>query len=120
MANQDLARRWLRENGYGDIADVVDAVLSKWKAEGKRTRRNWWEALAGGKNGQPRTIAGKAFPVLKAAQIHQGLPITPNAISRSTEKSPPPPPRITKRWAKRRKNSPSSTARITGSISRSA
>jgi hypothetical protein len=120
MADQDLARAWLRENGYADIADLIDALLAKWKAEGKRTRRNWWETLAGGKNGQPRTIGGKAFPVLKAAQIHQGVPITPNAVCRSTEKSPPPPPRLTKRWPKRRKKSPNSTARMTGSIRRSA
>ena len=59
MAEQDLARRWLRENGYEEIADLIDDFISEWKATGKRTRRNWWEILAGGSQGNPRTIYGK-------------------------------------------------------------
>ncbi|MGH7779973.1 MAG: hypothetical protein ACREQR_09110 [Candidatus Binataceae bacterium] len=68
------------------------------------TRRNWWDILAGGKLGKPSTVGGRLFPVLKAAQIRQGMPITPNAVSRADEDSPPPAQRVTKRWPKRRKN----------------
>ena len=75
MAEQDPARQWLRENGYEDIAGLIDAFIAEWKAAGKRTRRNWWEMLAGGSQGKPRTINGKNLPVLKAAQLRQGLPV---------------------------------------------
>jgi hypothetical protein len=111
MAEQELARRWLRENGYEDIADSIDAFLAEWKATGKRTRRNWWEILAGDSQGSPRTIYGMKFPVLKAAQLRQGLPITPNAISRPGEKAPPPAPQASGRWPKRRRKSARQTVK---------
>jgi hypothetical protein len=111
MAEQDLARQWLRENGYEEIADLIDNFILEWKAAGKRTRRNWWEMLAGGSQGNPRTINGKEFPVLRAAQIRQGLPVTPNAIWRSEENAPPPAPRVTGRWPKRRRKSARQTVK---------
>jgi hypothetical protein len=114
MAEQDLARQWLRENGYADIADLVETFIAKWKAAGKKTRRNWWEILAGGNFGKPRTVDGQPFPVLKAAQIRQGLPVTANAISRSEEKSLPPGQRVTKRWLKRRKKVSSRASKARG------
>ena len=127
MAEQDLARAWLRENGYDDVADLIDAFIAEWKTAGKHTRRNWWDILAGNRIGKSRTIEGKSFPVLKAAQIRQGLSVTSNAISRPGEKSLPPPPRMTKRWPKRRKklsrkvqSRPTSAARMTGGLPRSA
>jgi hypothetical protein len=72
---------WLRDNGYDEIGELIDGFIGEWKTAGKRTRRNWWEILAGNKLGSPRTIEGKEFPVLKAAQMRQGLPVTANAIS---------------------------------------
>ncbi len=111
MAEQDLARLWLRENGYGDIADLIESFIAEWKATGKHTRRNWWEILAGDSQGNPRTINGKHFPVLKTVQIRQGLPVTPNAIWRREEKAPPPPPRVTGRWPKRRRKSARQTVK---------
>ncbi len=110
MAEQDAARQWLRENGYEDIADSIDAFIAEWKATGKRTRRNWWETLAGDSQGNPRTIYGKEFPVLKVARLRQGLPVTPNAISRPGEKTPPPPAQASGRWPKKRRKS----VRLTG------
>lgn len=101
MAEQDPARQWLRENGYEDVADLIDAFIAEWKATGKRTRRNWWEVLAGDSQGNFRTIYGKNFPVLKAAQLRQSLPVTQNAISRPGEKVPPPPVQASGRWPKR-------------------
>ena len=98
----DDARVWLRANGYGDIADQIDSVMSRWKAEGKRTRRNWWEILAGHVDGQPRIAGGITFPVLRAARIRQGLPEVPSAVSRNPNEQPPP-VRVSPRWPKKRR-----------------
>ena len=76
-------RVWLKQNGYEDILEMIDEAIKTWKLEGIRTRRNWWEILAGDRNGYPRKINGKEFPVLKAAQIRQGKPVTANAICRN-------------------------------------
>lgn len=93
-----LARQWLYENGYKDIAAMIDAITEEWKAQGKQTRRNWWEILAGGANGKPRIVANREFPVLRAAQRRQGLPVTKNAIARNRREKAPP-VRVTARWA---------------------
>ncbi len=90
-------RAWLRENHYGDIADVIDELMLEWKRQGKKTRRNWWGVLAGGVNGKPRKVNGVTFPVLKAAQIRQGLPVTANALCRNKHEKPPEIAR-TNRW----------------------
>lgn len=93
-----LARQWLIENGYKDVAAMIDEVTEEWKAQGKQTRRNWWEILAGGTNGKPRIVANREFPVLRAAQRRQGLPVTKNAIARNRREKAPP-VRVTARWA---------------------
>ena len=85
MSDTEQARVWLRENGYADIADLIDEIISEWEKTGNRTRRNWWDILSGDKHGRPRFVAGRRFPVLRAAQIRQGKPISKNAISRSGE-----------------------------------
>jgi len=106
MAESDLTRPWLRENGYDDVADMIDKVMHEWLKEGKRTRRNWWEILAGDAKGRPRKVAGREFPILMAAQKRQGLTITPNAICRRQEENPPP-VRETGRWPAKRSPAPS-------------
>lgn len=58
----DDARVWLRANGYTVIADQIDAVMLKWKADDKATRRNWWQILAGWEDGRPRIAGGVTFP----------------------------------------------------------
>ncbi len=83
-------RQWLRENNYDDVADMIDEVMNEWKVAGKKTRRNWWDILAGRKNGTPCERSGRTFPVLRAAQIRQGKPITESAIYRNPEEIPPP------------------------------
>lgn len=93
-----IARDWLRENNYEDVADLIDEVLAEWKEGGSGERRDWWHLLAGDRNGKPRFVAGREFPVLWAAQRRQGRKvITPNALKRS-KKEKPPPVRITSRW----------------------
>jgi hypothetical protein len=95
------ARVWLRQNGYTDIADRIDAAMQGWEAEGKSTRRNWWDTLSGGTDGRPYTVEGREFPVLVAAQRRQGKPVTSNAIQRNGRETPPP-VRETGRWPARR------------------
>lgn len=56
------ARQWLLENGYPDVVELIDQVTKEWKARGVRTRRNWWETLAGGKDGRPRVVRGVMTP----------------------------------------------------------
>ena len=84
-AHRMQAREWLLENGYQDVARVIDDLVRKWKQEGKQTRRNWWEVLAGDKQGNPRVVDGRSFPVLRAAQIRQGVPVSEAALCRNPE-----------------------------------
>jgi len=63
--------------------------MDGWQTKGTKTRRSWWDILAGGKNGKPRTIEGVTLPVLKAAQIRMGVPITKNAICRNEAEKVP-------------------------------
>ncbi len=91
-------RIWLRENNYADIADLIDGLIDEWSSQGKKTRRNWWEVLAGDKKGRSRIICGRVFPVLKAARIRQGLPDVSNSICRN-ENEEIPNIRETNRWS---------------------
>lgn len=83
-------RKWLVQNNYEDVAALIDTVMDGWKIKGTKTRRNWWDVLAGGKNGENRTIEGVTFPVLKAAQVRKGIPVTDNAICRNEVEEIPP------------------------------
>jgi hypothetical protein len=98
-------RDWLRQNGYEDVRELIDEVIAELAAKGSKERRNWWDVLAGGKDGAPIVVAGREFPVLRAAQIRQGKPVTPNAIYRNENEQPLDVVR-TGRWPKklRRKN----------------
>jgi hypothetical protein len=94
---------WLRANGYADIADQIDKLMLRWKEEGKATRRNWWEILAGHKDDSPRIAGGITFPVLRAARIRQSLPPdVPGVICRNPHEQPPL-VRVTPRWRRKRK-----------------
>jgi hypothetical protein len=92
------ARKWLRENGYEDVAALIDEVMNEWAASGARTRRDWWVTLAGGVDGKPATVNGREFPVLACAQRRQSKPVTKNAIRRNARETPPP-IRDTGRWS---------------------
>ena len=100
MSSDTKARSWLRTNGYDDIADQIDAILEEWRVAGKKTRRNWWDITAGDKNGNARRVASRQFPVLRAAQLRQGRPVTKNAILRSRREKAPP-VLVTGRWGSR-------------------
>jgi hypothetical protein len=96
----DDVRVWLRANGYAEIADDIDAVMSQWRLGGKATRRNWWEILAGKADGSPRKVAGREWPVLAAFRARQGLDPMPHALSRTVGEEAPP-PRVTNRWQRK-------------------
>lgn len=91
------ARVWLRENGYEDVAKMIDNVMLAWDEAGTGNRKNWWDVLAGRAAGRPRVIGGVEFPVLASAQRRQNRPVTANAIQRSKRENPPP-VRESPRW----------------------
>lgn len=95
-------RDWLQQNGYEDVVELIDEVMAELAARGSKERRNWWDVLAGGRNGKPNVVAGREFPVLRAAQIRQGKPVTPNAICRNQAEQPPDVVR-TGRWPKKQR-----------------
>jgi hypothetical protein len=82
-------RQWLEANNYNDVAELIDDVRAMWARQGKKTRRNWWEVLAGDKNGKGKIIEGKEFPVLTAARIRQGLPKTRGSLCRNEAETIP-------------------------------
>jgi len=82
-------RDWLRASGYEDVVELIDQAMAKMAARGSKQRRNWWDILSGGKGGKACVREGIEFPVLQIAQLRQGKPITPNAISRNSNELPP-------------------------------
>jgi DNA adenine methylase len=101
-SSNESARAWLARNGYEDYADLIDEVMSEWKARGSKERRDWWLIMSGGANGKPRVISGRTFPVLAAFQERQGKPVTANAERRNENEVTP---KIQKqaRWTRRKK-----------------
>jgi hypothetical protein len=97
---------WFRTNRYEDVVALIEQAEAKMAARASKQRRNWWEVLAGGVNGKPSVREGIEFPVLRAAQIHQGKEITPNAICRNPNEQPPSAWR-TGRWPQRKRKTKS-------------
>jgi len=83
------ARDWLLANGYTDIVTKIDRVQQRWDAKRKGTRRNWWDVLAGGRDGAPKRIEGIIFPVLRAARERKDWPVTENSICRGPSETAP-------------------------------
>ena len=109
-------RRWLRANGYSDIADTIDDILAEFKAKDSKERRNWADVLCG-IEGRPVTIADRTFPILASAQVSRGLPVSSNAIQRN-EREEFPVARKTGRWSKQSKLAMVSTKRVARKSSR--
>jgi hypothetical protein len=94
-------RTWCVENSYPNCVALMDKADALIAAKGRKSRRNWWDTLAGGVDGKPSVREGIEFPVLRAAQIRQGKPITANALCHN-ENEQVPPVLVTKRWPRRR------------------
>lgn len=71
MKREADVRSWLLAHGHDDVVATIDAATRRWAREGRKTRRNWWDVLAGDKNGNPRRVLGIAFPVLESARRRQ-------------------------------------------------
>ncbi len=82
-------RKWLSDNGYKDVVNLIDEAMVKMAARGSKQRRNWWDILSGGAEGKPCLCEGVEFPVLRVAQKRQGKQITKNAVSRKSREQPP-------------------------------
>ena len=89
MQSQETVREWLRANGYEETARLIDEIMAEWKAKGMATRRNWWPILAGDQRGNPRKVAGRTFPIIRAARKRQGLPNCENAQSNAAREVAP-------------------------------
>lgn len=111
-------RGWLLQNDYADVAELIEQAIAKIEAKGKKSRRNWWDTLAGGPGGRPLFREGIEFPVLRVAQIRQGKPVTPNAIWRHDNEEPPD-VRATDRWPRRFVRSAPRRAKATSKKKRS-
>jgi hypothetical protein len=102
MQSKENAREWLRANGYEETAAMIDEIMAEWQIEGKATRRNWWQVLAGDNRGNARKIAGRVFPIIRAVRKRQGLPDIEEAQSNAPREAAP---QIipSARWPNRRK-----------------
>jgi hypothetical protein len=107
-------REWLLHNNYEDVVALIDEAIRRIEAKGKKSRRNWWDTLAGGPGGRLLSREGIEFPILRVAQIRQGKPLTPNAIWRS-ENDEPPDVVATNRW--QRKKLPSKARKVAKKLS---
>lgn len=96
-----VIRKFLRDYGYTDELALVDKVEAELRASGSKQRRNWWDVFAGGKDGSPLTVNGHEFPILRAAQIRQGVPVTATARCNDEEEVIPP-VKASKRWPRKR------------------
>jgi hypothetical protein len=86
----DSLDTWLRQSGYREIADKIENIESKWRANDLKTRRNWWVVLAGDLSGNPREVAGERFPIISSIRRRQGLPPARGGLSRASERPLPP------------------------------
>jgi hypothetical protein len=90
------AIEWLRENRYDQLAARIEEKEAAWKAAGKATRRDWWQVLAGDKQGKERTAGGEQWPIIAAAREREGLPPVKGALRK--RKETPVPPKSVGRW----------------------
>jgi hypothetical protein len=80
MPKDSDARVWLRTAGFDDLADRIDLIMESWRKRGLKTRRNWWEALAGTPRGMPMTVEGVQFPIISAVRHRLGLDPVKGAV----------------------------------------
>ena len=97
------ARQWLLASGYEDINQKIESIMLGWQQKGLRTRKDWWEKLAGTLKGAPCVVNGVELPVLSAARIRKGWPPVNGSLCRNRDQ---PIPGIVKqaRWINRQKS----------------
>jgi hypothetical protein len=85
------ARQWLIERGFHSEAGKIAEIEKEWRDAGKRTRRNWYEILAGDISGNPRVVAGRTFVVIAEIRARQKLECSAVAVSAGRGKRVPKP-----------------------------
>lgn len=95
MKKREDVRSWLRTHGHEDVVRKIDMATERWAREGKKTRRNWWDILAGDSAGNPRQVLGVTFPVLDSVRRRKRHTLSAARVSRkpvrgSTPKKPAP------------------------------
>lgn len=113
MPRDSDARVWLRTIGlamFDELADQLDKITESWSERGVKTRRSWWESLAGTPNGTPRISYGITFPIIAAVRERFGMDPVKGAIELPPNVVVPP---IVKqaRWAKKRSTNRISSAK---------
>src|ERR1044072_901091 len=96
-----VIRKFVQTYQYDEELALVNKVEAELKASGSKERRNWWDVFAGGKDGGSISVNGHAVPVLRAAQIRQGKPITKNAKCLNEDETIPS-VRASRRWPRKR------------------
>lgn len=97
-------REWLAQHDhYHESCACIDEAIARIEAKGRKSRRNWWDTLAGGPGGRPSVREGITFPVLEVAQMRQGRPVTRNAVRRKPGELPPPDVVATRRWPRKKR-----------------
>ncbi len=96
-SSEPTVLQWLRANGYGDVVAKILTVLKRRDEAGVKTRRNWWDVLAGTLKGERRSDSGFEFPILAAARRRKGWPSVSGERHNPGE-APPPPVLQTGRW----------------------
>ena len=97
-------RIWLGNyQHYAHACECIDEAIARIEAKGMKSRRNWWDTLAGGPGGRPLTREGITFPVLEVAQLRQGKPVTRNAVKRIPGEEAPPDVVATDRWHRKKR-----------------
>lgn len=82
--------QWLRTSGYTSVADKIEKIEAGWRKNKVKTRRNWFEVLAGDNKGRERSVAGHVFPIIASIRARQGLDPVIHAERRAGEKPLPP------------------------------
>ena|SRR5260221_13005728 len=74
------AKAWLADKHYTAVLRKIEAVESIWRGSGKKTRRNWWDILAGTSAGKRKVLYGIEFPIIAAARDRKGWPAVRGAL----------------------------------------
>ena len=83
MPSEADARVWLRTIGlamFDELADQLDKITESWAKRGVKTRRNWWENLAGTPIGAKRKSYGIVFPIIAEVRERFGMDTVKDAI----------------------------------------
>jgi hypothetical protein len=73
------ARTWLKQNGYTDVAEIIESFISYNKARGSGERRNYWDLLAGRMDGECFEKHGFKFPILASVRASRKPSYKPTA-----------------------------------------